>query len=327
MSVRVGRSSAIGPALLVSGAATLGWGCTQAAELPGIALELPVACEVGRTCFIQQYFDHDPGPGARDWRGGPKAYDRHDGADFRLPSTAVQRAGVQVRAAAPGVVKAIRDGEPDRSGGAGSAATVTDRECGNGVVLTHPAGWETQYCHMAQGSIAVRAGQAVAAGAPLGRVGQSGRAEFPHLHLTVRRDGAAVDPFGLGLWSRRAAAALPYRAPEVINAGFAGGPVTGEQIETETVPPPAAGGAALVAYVRAIALQQGDVQTLMLLAPDGRLLSENRTPALDRAKAQYFLFTGKRNTAGRWPAGTWKARYTVTRSGRVVLDHTFSLRL
>ena len=308
-------------------AAAFGAGCVQAAEPAGIALELPVACEIGRTCFLQQYFDHDPGPGARDWRGGPKAYDGHDGADFRLPTSAAQRAGVQVRAAAAGVVKVFRDGEPDRTGGAGSAASVATRECGNGVVITHPGGWETQYCHMAQGSIAVRPGQAVAVGATLGRIGQSGRAEFPHLHLTVRHNGQAVDPFKLGLWSPKAAAALRYKAPEVINAGFAGAPVTGEQLEAAATAPATPTGPALVAYVRAIALQQGDVQTLTVTAPDGSVLAENRAAPLDRAKAQYFLFAGKRNTTGRWPAGAWRARYTVARGGRVVLDHAFSARL
>ena len=315
------------PYVLLAAAALVAAGSAALAQSRGIALESPVACEVGRTCFIQQYFDHDPGPGARDWRGGVKAYNGHDGADFRLPTTAAQRAGVAVRAAAAGTVKAIRDGESDRSGGAGSAAAVSSRECGNGVVLTHPGGWETQYCHMAAGSVSVRAGQTVLAGAPLGRIGQSGRAEFPHLHLTVRQDGRAVDPFQLGLWSPKAAAALPYRSPEVINAGFAPASVTGEQVEAGAEFSVTAASPGLVAYVRALGLQQGDVQTLAVTRPDGTVLAENTIPALDRAKAQYFMFTGKRNTAGRWPAGAWRARYTVTRAGRVVLDHGFSIRL
>ena len=58
---------------------------------PPIRLALPVACQMGRTCFIQQYFDHDPGPGAKDYRCGVMTYDGHDGVDIRgyLPWTLI----------------------------------------------------------------------------------------------------------------------------------------------------------------------------------------------------------------------------------------------
>ena len=301
----------------------------SAAAQAAPALELPVACEVGRSCFVQNHFDHDPGPGVRDWRGGSSTYDGHDGVDFRLPSIAAQRAGVAVRAAAGGKVKAVRDGEPDRSIRAAPAAK--GRECGNGVLLTHPGGWETQYCHMAQGSVAVRPGQAVAAGTVLGRIGLSGQTEFPHLHLGVRRDGVEVDPFawsGRGLWSPAAAVALPYRSPQVIGFGFAAAPPTGAQLdEGEPLPRPSASGPALVVHVRAIGLRTGDVQTLTLLAPDGSKAAESVIPPLDRPKAQYFAFVGKRNSAGRLRAGVWRGRYVVRRGGAVVLDEQVRLTL
>src|SRR5215510_1811152 len=73
---------------------------------------------------------------------------------------------------------------------------IEGRECGNGVIIDHGDGFETQYCHMAQNSIRVKPGERVKAGQPLGRVGISGKADFPHLHFTVRRRGAVVDPFG-----------------------------------------------------------------------------------------------------------------------------------
>lgn len=46
-------------------------------------LSLPLDCKFGETCFIQQYFDHDPTQGAKDYRCGPMAYDGHDGVDLR----------------------------------------------------------------------------------------------------------------------------------------------------------------------------------------------------------------------------------------------------
>ncbi len=59
-----------------------------------------------------------------------------------------------------------------------------DRECGNGVVIAHAGGWETQYCHMAQGGLAVKPDQPVTTGQTLA-VGLSGLTEYPHLHFTV----------------------------------------------------------------------------------------------------------------------------------------------
>ena len=50
-----------------------------------IELELPIDCEIGRTCAIQQYADHDPSPKSRDYQYGTLTYDTHNGTDFRLP--------------------------------------------------------------------------------------------------------------------------------------------------------------------------------------------------------------------------------------------------
>lgn len=304
-------------------------------------LELPVACQPGRDCFVQQYFDHDPAPGDtafRDYRCGPKAYDGHDGTDIRVPTRAAMLRGVQVRAAAAGTVKNIRNTVADHRGMAADIARAKGTECGNGVVLSHLGGYETQYCHMKQGSISVRPGQTVAAGAPLGQVGQTGEAAFPHLHFSIRAGADEIDPFapqstaacgrgGAGLWSPAAAAALAYRSPEVLNAGFAAAPVTAETVEEGPIAGPTATGPALLAYVRAIGLEKGDQQQLRLTAPGGALLTGNAGPELARPRAQQLLFTGKRNSAGRFAPGVYQARYTVTRGGKLVLEHRFEVRL
>src|SRR4051812_19383598 len=118
-----------------------------------LVLELPLNCRFGENCFVQQYFDHDPGPGGADFRCGPMSYDGHDGTDLRLPSLAEQQRGVEIIAAASGVVRGMRDGMDDISIRVAGFESVKGRECGNGVVLVHPGGWETQYCHMAKGSL------------------------------------------------------------------------------------------------------------------------------------------------------------------------------
>jgi Peptidase family M23 len=178
---------------------TLGlFGSTSPALAETPRLALPLLCEVGRTCFIQNYVDANPSPAARDYQCGTLTYDGHNGTDFRVPTLRAQQAGVPVLAAADGRVIRSRSNVPDISVRISGAAAVRGTECGNGLIIDHGSGWETQYCHMAQGSPTVEPGAAVTAGQPIGRVGLSGLTEYPHLHFTVRHKGQVVDPFAYG---------------------------------------------------------------------------------------------------------------------------------
>lgn len=297
-------------------------------------LVLPIDCRIGETCELQNYVDRDPGPEVQDYRCSTRTYEGHGGVDIRIPDMAAQRRGVMVLAAAAGRVARLRDGVADVSVRAAGPASVAGAECGNGVVIDHGDGWETQYCHLAQGSVRVKAGETVAAGQPIARVGLSGNTEYPHLHLTVRRGNVTIDPFrpeaggacaadaspSAGLWTPEAAAALAYKPGAVLNAGFAGGPVSNAQIEAGEVAPPGADPAVLTAYVRAIGLEGGDVLRLRLLGGDGAVLADSRLPPLDRAKAQYMMFVGKRRPPQGWPPGASRAEFTVERNGAVVLS-------
>ena len=129
----------------------------------------PRRCTPGQDCYIQNYLDHDPSPAAADITCGPRTYGGHDGTDFALPSLKAMEAGVDVLAVTPGTVTALRDGMPDIAWTKATGAAVAGRECGNGVIIDHGGGWETQYCHLKQGSIAVRKGQRVGANGPSGR--------------------------------------------------------------------------------------------------------------------------------------------------------------
>lgn len=312
--------------------------CCGATRAQAIEFNLPVACEVGNTCFVQNYVDHDPSSRARDYRCGAMTYDKHNGTDFRLPDLAVQRGGIDVLASADGQVSRTRDGVADVLVANPETPGVEGRECGNGVVIAHSEGWETQYCHLARGSLRVKPGQRVKAGQPIGRVGYSGLAQFPHLHFTVRSAGRVVDPFahphygdecseGPSLWAEPLRPALTYRGRSVLNTGFARERPTTEKIEAAD---PVVGGKwpdapVLVAYVRAIGLRAGDVQSLSITTPKGGVLAAHTAPPLDRDKAQVMVFIGKNRPPGGWPAGRYRASYAVKHEDKVVLERSFEL--
>jgi hypothetical protein len=309
-----------------------------AAAPEGPRLVLPVACLVGETCAVQTYVDRDVTQNAEDFRCGPRTNDGHDGVDFRVPDMAAQARGVDVLAAADGVVSRLRDGMADISVTAAGAPVVAGQECGNGVVIDHGGGWETQYCHLGQGSVRVKSGETVRAGQPIARIGLSGNTEYPHLHLAVRRDGVAVDPFAPDpygedcaeqptLWTPQAAAQLAYRSGEVLNAGFTNGPVDMAAIEAGSLAPPDSEAPALVAFVRAIGLEQGDVQALSLKDANGAVLATSRLPPLETAKAQYMMFVGKKRPETGWPSGEYSAQYQVLRGGKVVVTRAWRIRI
>ncbi len=305
-----------------------------------ITLRLPVACEIGRTCFVQKYLDHDPSPVMRDYQCGAVGENGHDGTDIRLPSMVEQRAGVDVVAAADGKVASSREGVPDAFVTEQTREKISQIGCGNAVVIDHGNGWRTAYCHMAKGSLTVRSGREVKAGDKIGQVGLSGLTEFPHLHFTVLKDGKPVDPFAYGapekscgggksLWEASLQRALAYQMGTVLNKGFAPGPVTMEAIEAGTAEQdiPTTRSPALVAYVRAIALKGGDVQTLTLFDPDGKPLAQNKAPPLDRDKAQWMAFAGIKQPSGGFRPGLYRAIYRVERDGKPAIEQAFGISL
>lgn len=311
-----------------------------------VRLSVPISCDLGQTCFVQNYVDLDSGPGTVDMACGSASYDGHKGTDFRVLDT---QTIAEVLASAPGTVKALRDGLPDKLVlSEKDRAAVRGRECGNGLVLDHGGGWETQYCHLRQGSVAVKVGDRVGHGHVLGLVGYSGFAAFPHVHLTVRKNGATVDPFLGYATSERAAdcsqgTAEPlapeeglWREPDedlikgvagsIIQLGFADGPVGTRELETGAAKKPSAGSAALVFFARLINLRQGDRVVLRLIGPEGEM-AVNSGDALPRTKAQWVAYTGRKLRDDRWPAGTYSGEALLVRDNAVFRRKAASLTL
>jgi murein DD-endopeptidase MepM/ murein hydrolase activator NlpD len=178
--------------LLVAGIGHSEGGAAEADERTGLGL--PVDCRLGEDCFVQQMPDIDPGEGVRDPLCGKASYQGHDGWDIRVRTLKdIGRAAVV--SVADGTVLRVRDGLPDRIfDRSRDGDLLGGRECGNGVLVGHANGITSQYCHLAQGSIALRPGARIGKGDSIGSVGASGLTEFPHVHLSIRRYGLPVEP-------------------------------------------------------------------------------------------------------------------------------------
>ncbi|GAB5462618.1 M23 family metallopeptidase [Hoeflea alexandrii] len=313
--------------------------------LPAVAepqFGLPLNCPSDSICPIQQFVDVDAGSDARDPWCGTQTYDGHKGTDFRVLSMQEVKTGVEVVAMADGVVKARRDGMADRLvSSAEDREAISSRECGNGLVVDHGNGLETQYCHLRQGSLKPAPGAKVAKGQVLGLVGASGMAAFPHVHVTLRRNGKVIDPFtGLGIGDACSAEAAGSAAggwldaeaasvlgepglPTVLAAGFFDGPVDDGQLVRTGVPaPPDRSAQALVGYIWVINLRKGDRVSLRI-ERDGEIFARQTTEPLDRSKAVYVAYAGKK---GAPAPGRYRLEAGVVRQGETILVRNAELQ-
>ncbi len=309
----------------------------QAAEGP--RLGLPVDCDMPAVCFIQQYVDTQAGEGAQDYRCGPLSYNDHGGTDIRVRTMAEMEAGVAVIAAAPGVVRGMRDGMADVNVSEIGHAALDGRDAGNGVVIDHGDGWETQYSHLKRGSVKVRQGQRVERGTPLGEIGLSGNTEFPHVDFAVRHNGVTLDPFtgraeatgcgqGESLWDPTLKEALAYVPGGSLFDGFLDRPpkhdeaVAGAYRDAR----PDRTAQALVYYGVAWGLRGGDRQEIELIGPDGKTIARSESE-IERNKARWLGFVGRRQPAEGWPTGVYKGSYKVWRGDELIVDMSGELKI
>lgn len=290
-----------------------------------LSLAFPVDCDLGETCFIQNYVDRDPSSGHRDFGCGHLSYDGHSGTDIALFTELEIDRNVAVRPVAPGTVRATRDGMPDINATHPDAPDLSGRACGNAVVVTHSDGWETRYCHLRRGSVAVQTGDPVTSDTVIGAVGLSGKTEFPHLHLTVVRGGQTVDPFqpdgaqscgdtGNALWRD----SINYVPAGLLSAGVSPdlpgySAIKAGNAHSKELP---ASSKALVFWAHFFGPKVGDQIVFQIMGPNSVFLDQ--TVEIDRDQARAFRAVGRKLTADSWPKGDYSANIGLWRDGSLV---------
>jgi murein DD-endopeptidase MepM/ murein hydrolase activator NlpD len=246
-------------------------------------LTLPIDCEIGIDCYPMSFVNAGPTSDPRDYACGSLTYSEHRGTDFRVIDMAQMEMGVDVIAAAPGIVAEVRDGMPDANFKLFGRSAVTDRGRGNVVVLLHDNGMRTIYSHLKRGSVAVGQGDTVRRGQLLGKVGLSGLTEFPHLQFDVVENGIFIDPFtgaarhegcgltGEPLWREDALALMPYPRTLVMRTGFANEVLNRAAVEYKLFDdgPIGADSDALVLHIYLAGIQPNDGFVAEITGPDG----------------------------------------------------------
>ncbi len=179
---------------------------------------------------------------------------------------------------------------------------------------------------MRRGSVRVRKGHQVEAGEVLGLVGLSGRTQFPHVHISVRRNGEVVDPFtpdaildtcgagaGRTLWQDD----LGYQSGGVMSAGFATAIPDYDSVKAGTagVATLASDAPALVIWGFAFGGRQGDVLDLRIDGPEGRVFDTRQL--IKKNQAQFYRAAGKKLRAPL-PAGQYTGTVLLIRDGTTI---------
>ena len=290
----------------------------------------PVVCDTSSDCFIQHYFDYDPGPGARDHTCGILTYNGHNGLDIRVTSPKWKESGFPVIAAAKGKIEIIKDGIPDQALNQDEikASRGLLPKPSNSVVINHGNGWRTHYGHMRQGSVIVKPGQEVAQGALLGLVGLSGSTSFPHLHFHLSYKGQNIDPFtgmtgtegceqaakGRSYWSAEANAKLGYKKGGVFRTGFSDHFPKYEELESKNLEINSykPGTTEFYFWVSFWGLREGDQEELRILLPDGSIYKRDNQIEKSSVQGLRGFFYGRNIPL---PTGTYRVNYKLLRQG------------
>ncbi len=303
----------------------------------------PAACSYGKDCWAVNYVDVDPAEGsAQDFRCNHKTYDTHKGVDFALGSVAHMKAGVDVLAAASGKVLRVRDSEDDTLKTKDEQKVIQEakKECGNGILIDHGDGLQTIYCHLKQGSVVVKPKQRVKTGQKIGEIGQSGLAEFPHLHFGVIWEDGVVDPYTGALntdgcnqkkeplW--HIGLPIKYDPVVIFDGGFRASPpdFTAMHKGEESPETLSLSSAAFVFWVGFYNVEAGDQVILRITDPDGyEFVTQRKT--VEKIRARQYYFTGRKIGRVQLKPGVYEGHVTISRQskndGAIMREKTFSV--
>jgi murein DD-endopeptidase MepM/ murein hydrolase activator NlpD len=273
----------------------------------GSTFAFPLGCRLGFDCWLGNYVDRDGRTGAmRDFNGGALTYDGHGGTDYLVNGFGAMDLGVDVLAAAVGIVVLAEDSFPDRC--------TEDCPAGaeNYVFLGHADGTVSSYFHLRKGSVLVTPGETVQRGQKIAEVGSSGNSSDPHLHFDwIEPDSMTfLDPFT----TTDDAYVTPWEAPSPYQ-GFDGMSVarialSRQQVELASwsLDPPAADslktGESIWAYAYVVRPEKGRHYSVQLR--DGTGLVRDTVTEVPDASAAYFWLPVPVTLAG--PAGDWEIR-------------------
>ncbi len=301
----------------------------------------PVKCTLNSDCWVAQYVDMNPAADQfEDFTCGPRSYDNHKGTDFAIKDRQVMRRGVDVLAAADGTIERLRDGQDDTIKSEAQYQDIKDKrkECGNGVFIDHGAAVKTVYCHMKKGSVSVKIGDKVTAGDKIGEIGQSGYAEFPHLHFGIIWENGVIDPYsgmtnqdGCGLnkgslWAEPDT--MTYEPFSIYDAGFRDQVPNFQAIQEGEGNPKllSTTGNALVLWGAFFGLREKDQITLTILNPQGRKFSEQNL-VQDKTRTRQYYYTGRTLKGKTMPAGLYTGIIQVNRAGKKPKTRTITVDL
>lgn len=271
-------------------------------------LMLPAACAPGQDCWVVNYVDMNPADGsAEDYTCGGATYDGHEGTDFGLKDTAQMKTGVSVLSVAPGKVVRVRDGIPDKQPTKTEMNEMLEnaKGCGNGVLIDHGNGWQSIYCQLRSGSIAVKMNDTVTAGQKIAEIGQSGAAEFPHLHFGLFQNKKTVDPFsgtlaqdGCGkskgsMWD--IGINVDYEPMSIFASGFTTGVPDFDKIRNDAssiaTTTPAID--IMAFWTGLYGMHKGDQIILSITGPDGKIFA-SQTIAQKEDRSRQFYYVGRK---------------------------------
>ncbi len=326
------------------------WVCTlliSASVQAQPALEIPLSCELGGTCFIVDLYDHGRGfdesrsPYMMDYTGGKRTTDDHYGTRFQIYNSRLANEGAIIMAAADGVVTSVRNKMPSDPYAVSVLGSRLSKSVGNSVVVDHGNGWETQYNGMMQDSIPVVKGDTVKVGQTLGKIERHTGLNYPSMQFVVRHKSIPVDPFvGLyegmfnkgmerkPLWKNDFEETAFTKDVGLVATGFSKEVPDIERVKRSMLDSSYFRGDddQILFWGYAFGLKKGDKVTLSLYNPKGRMVSRHEE-TLPKDQERYFSYVGRKAETYGLPEGVYRGSVTVKRDGEELLSDVDTIRV